>query len=197
MGILDVIFTGVGLSMDAAAVGAANGLAEPKMRWRKALLIALFFGAAQGIMPILGYYAGAIFASFVSRVAPYVALALLGFIGGKMIVEGIADIVKRRRGKETAPPKPITLPNLCLQTVATSIDALAVGISMLALDRAGEMSVNVFVSCAVIAACTFVISLAAVLLGRKFGNFLAGKAGLVGGVILVAIGLKIFLEGIL
>ena len=191
MGILEVLLTGVGLSMDAAAVGMTNGLNEPKMRLTKILLIALFFGVFQGIMPLIGYFAGTLFAEAVASIAPYVALVLLGFIGGKMIYEALK---KSKEEEETV--KNLGVGALTVQAIATSIDALAVGISLLALNGIGALKVNIFAACAIIAACTFVISLAAVFIGKKFGAVLADKAELIGGIILVAIGLKIFIEGV-
>ncbi len=191
MGILEVLLTGVGLSMDAAAVGMTNGLNEPKMRLTKILLIALFFGVFQGVMPLIGYFAGTLFAEAVASIAPYVALVLLGFIGGKMIYEALK---KSKEEEETA--KNLGVGALTAQAIATSIDALAVGISLLALNGIGALKVNIFAACAIIAACTFVISLAAVFIGKKFGAVLADKAELIGGIILVAIGLKIFIEGV-
>ena len=191
MGILEVLLTGVGLSMDAAAVGMTNGLNEPKMRLTKILLIALFFGVFQGVMPLIGYFAGTLFAEAVASVAPYVALVLLGFIGGKMIYEALK---KSKEEEETV--KNLSVGALTAQAIATSIDALAVGISLLALNGIGALKVNIFAACAIIAACTFVISLAAVFIGKKFGAVLADKAELIGGIILVAIGLKIFIEGV-
>ena len=191
MGILEVLLTGVGLSMDAAAVGMTNGLNEPKMRLTKILLIALFFGVFQGVMPLIGYFAGTLFAEAVASIAPYVALVLLGFIGGKMIYEAL----KKSKEEEEA-VKNLGVGALTVQAIATSIDALAVGISLLALNGIGALKVNIFAACAIIAACTFVISLAAVFIGKKFGAVLADKAELIGGIILVAIGLKIFIEGV-
>lgn len=191
MGILEVLLTGVGLSMDAAAVGMTNGLNEPKMRLTKILLIALFFGVFQGVMPLIGYFAGTLFAEAVASIAPYVALVLLGFIGGKMIYEAL----KKSKEEEEA-VKNLGVGALTVQAIATSIDALAVGISLLALNGIGALKVNIFAACAIIAACTFVISLAAVFIGKKFGTVLADKAELIGGIILVAIGLKIFIEGV-
>lgn len=191
MGIVEVLLTGVGLSMDASAVGMTNGLNEPKMRLTKILLIALFFGVFQGVMPLIGYFAGTLFAEAVASVAPYVALVLLGFIGGKMIYEALK---KNKEEEETV--KNLSVGALTVQAIATSIDALAVGISLLALDEIGALKVNIFAACAIIAACTFVISLAAVFIGKKFGTVLADKAELIGGIILVAIGLKIFIEGV-
>ena len=191
MGILEVLLTGVGLSMDAAAVGMTNGLNEPKMRLTKILLIALFFGVFQGVMPLIGYFVGTLFAEAVASIAPYVALVLLGFIGGKMIYEAL----KKSKEEEEA-VKNLGVGALTAQAIATSIDALAVGISLLALNGIGALKVNIFAACAIIAACTFVISLAAVFIGKKFGAVLADKAELIGGIILVAIGLKIFIEGV-
>lgn len=191
MGIVEVLLTGVGLSMDAAAVGMTNGLNEPKMRLTKILLIALFFGVFQGVMPLIGYFAGTLFAEAVASIAPYVALVLLGFIGGKMIYEALK---KSKEEEETF--KNLGVGALTVQAIATSIDALAVGISLLALNGIGALKVNIFAACAIIAACTFVISLAAVFIGKKFGAVLADKAELIGGIILVAIGLKIFIEGV-
>lgn len=194
MGILDVILTGVGLSMDAAAVGMTDGLNEPKMKLPKIFLIALFFGAFQGVMPLIGYYAGTLFAEAVASIAPYVALVLLGFIGGKMIFEAVKNI--KNKGEEESAPAVLSVKSLTVQAVATSIDALAVGISLLALDKTGALKINIFASVGIIAACTFVLSLAAVFIGKKFGKLLSDKAELVGGIILVAIGLKIFIEGV-
>lgn len=192
MGILEVLLTGVGLSMDAAAVSMTNGLNEPKMRIWKVLLIALFFGVFQGVMPLIGYFAGTLFAEAVASVAPYVALVLLGFIGGRMIYEAL----KKKQEEEEPADKNLSVSALTVQAIATSIDALAVGISLLALSESGALKINIFAACALIAACTFIISLAAVFIGKKFGAVLADKAELIGGIILVAIGLKIFIEGV-
>lgn len=144
MQLLDVLFTSVGLSMDASAVGMSNGLAEPEMKTPKVLLIALFYGVFQGIMPLIGYFASSLFADVVASVAPYVALILLGFIGGKMIFEAFK--------KSDEEHKSLSIPALLVQAVATSIDALAVGVSLLALESAGELALNVFVCCGIFAA---------------------------------------------
>lgn len=194
MGIIDILLTGVGLSMDAAAVSMTNGMNEPKMKLPKTLLIALFYGVAQGVMPLIGYYAGSLFATAVAKIAPWLALALLGFIGGKMIFEAICEL--KKNGEQPKEAKPLSLGSLAVQTLATSIDALAVGISLVALDKSGALAVNIFVAVSMIAASTFIISLLSVFVGKKFGELLSDKAELVGGLILVAIGLKIFIEGI-
>lgn len=194
MGIIDILLTGVGLSMDAAAVSMTNGMNEPKMKLPKILLIALFYGVAQGVMPLIGYYAGSLFATAVAKIAPWLALALLGFIGGKMIFEAICEL--KKNGEQPKEAKPLSLGSLAVQALATSIDALAVGISLVALDKSGALAVNIFVAVSMIAASTFIISLLSVFVGKKFGELLSDKAELVGGLILVAIGLKIFIEGI-
>lgn len=194
MGIIDILLTGVGLSMDAAAVSMTNGMNEPKMKLPKILLIALFYGVAQGVMPLIGYYAGSLFATAVAKIAPWLALALLGFIGGKMIFEAICEL--KKNGEQPKETKPLSLGSLAVQALATSIDALAVGISLVALDKSGALAVNIFVAVSMIAASTFIISLVSVFVGKKFGELLSDKAELVGGLILVAIGLKIFIEGI-
>lgn len=196
MGILDILLTGVGLSMDAAAVSMTNGMNEPKMKLPKILLIALFYGVAQGLMPLIGYYAGSLFAEAVAKIAPWIALVLLGFIGGKMIFEAIRAFKKKKNGEEAEEAKPLSIGALAAQAIATAIDALAVGVSLVALDKSGALAVNIFVAAAMIAVTTFVISLISVFIGKKFGELLSDKAELVGGLILVAIGLKIFIEGV-
>ena len=196
MGIIDILLTGVGLSMDAAAVSMTNGMNESKMKLPKILLIALFYGVAQGVMPLIGYYAGSLFATAVAKIAPWLALVLLGFIGGKMIFEAICELKKEKNGEQPKEAKPLSLGSLAVQALATSIDALAVGISLVALDKSGALAVNIFVAVSMIAASTFIISLVSVFIGKKFGELLSDKAELVGGLILVAIGLKIFIEGI-
>lgn len=196
MGILDILLTGVGLSMDAAAVSMTNGMNEPKMKLPKILLIALFYGVAQGLMPLIGYYAGSLFAEFVAKIAPWIALVLLGFIGGKMIFETICAFEKEKNGEEAEDAKPLSIGALAAQAIATAIDALAVGVSLVALDKSGALTVNIFVAASMIAATTFVISLISVFIGKKFGELLSDKAELIGGLILVAIGLKIFIEGV-
>ena len=190
MEIVDIILCALGLSMDATAVSLTDGMNEPKMKINKMLIIAAFFGVFQGVMPLIGYYAGSLFAEAVASIAPIVALVLLGFIGGRMIFES----VKKKNGNEELPVS-LGIKGIAVQAVATSIDALAVGISLLALDRAGSLALNIFITVGIIAATTFVLSLVALVLGKKFGKILSNKAELIGGIILVVIGLKIFIEG--
>ncbi len=190
MGILDIILTGVGLSMDAAAVGMTNGMHENKMKTGKILLIALFYALFQALMPLVGYFTASLFAEFIATIAPYVALVLLGFIGGKMIYEATHSECEGEC-------RPLTIPTLTVQAIATSIDALAVGITICASEAAGTLLVNPFVCFAIFFAITFALSVVAVILGKKIGEILADKAELIGGIILILIGLKIFVEGVI
>ena len=190
MGILEILLTSVGLSMDASAVGMTNGLNEPKMPLRKILLVALFYGLFQGLMPLVGYLCASIFAQAVASVAPYIALALLGFIGGKMIFEAC-------KKEEECEKKSLTIGTLTVQAIATSIDALAVGITLLAYDTIGTLALNVFLVCTIFCVVTFALTVGAIYIGKKVGSILADKAELVGGIILVCIGLKIFIEGVI
>lgn len=179
---------GVALAMDAFSVSLANGLSEPCMKKLRLLSIAFTFAAFQAIMPMIGWFCvttvKAYFEEF-QKFIPWIALVLLLFIGGKMLIEGI-------RGGEEIVCTRLTFGALMLQGVATSIDALSSGFTV---DGYSFIQALAFV--AVIATVTFVICTAGLLLGRKFGTKLAGRAGILGGVILIAIGIKIFAEGVI
>lgn len=190
MSVWEIVLLGIALSMDAVAVGMTNGMVEPQMRVRKALLVALFYGFFQFLMPVLGYYCGAAFASAVEKIAPWLSFGLLAFIGGKMIF----DCFK----KEETCAEPVGVKKLFVQALATSIDALAVGVSLLAASTsAAGLPFSVWLCALTIGAITFSLSAGAVFLGKKIGNRLADKAELVGGLILIAIGLKILIESFL
>lgn len=180
MSILEMLLIGVGLSMDACAVSMTNGMCY-KPKFRQSLLIALSFGAFQGLMPLIGYYAGSLFSAQVSAFDHWIALVLLGFIGGKMIWDGF------HHDEETS-VKPFGAGLLLMQAVATSIDALAVGVSFAAV------SANIYLAVSLIAATTFFLSIIAVKIGQWIGDKLNSKAEIFGGTILVLIGLKIFIE---
>ena len=200
MGIIDVILIGIGLSMDAVAVSVSNGIADSKMKWRKILLIAGAFGIFQGIMPFLGYLLGSVFARFISMIAPYLAFALLGFIGGKMIIEAIRDMKnpnKETLEEEGKAKEKLTIGILLIQAIATSIDAFAVGVNMACYESCGNMSIAVWLACIIIACITFILCTVAVLVGKKTGDVFSDKATLVGGIILVVIGIKMLIEGII
>ena len=179
---------GVGLAMDAFSVSLANGLNEPKMGKARMSLIAGVFAAFQAIMPMTGWLCVhtvvAYFQSF-QKFIPWIALALLGFIGGKMIWEGI-------RGGEGEERVGTGFGLLLVQGVATSIDALSVGFTI--SDYDWKMAL---VASLVIAAVTFAICLGGLAIGKRFGTKLAGKASILGGVILVFIGLEICISSFL
>lgn len=181
MTIVDIILIGIGLSMDAVAVSAISGMSIKAIRLNEALTIAFAFGLFQGIMPLLGFLAGSVFTRFMSTFAPWVALVMLGFVGGKMIWES------RHGGEEQPGVARFSFKVLLVQAVATSLDALAVGVSFAAVH------VDILWAASVIAAITFALSLGAVYIGRSFGCLLADKAELVGGIILVLIGIKMVL----
>ena len=177
---------GVGLAMDALSVSLANGLREAKMPRRKMCAVAGVFAVFQALMPLLGWLCVHTIVQYFrafERFIPWIALALLGWIGGKMLLEGL-------RGEES--PEEIGgvgLSALLVQGVATSIDALSVGFTIAEYD--GVMAL----ACAlIIALVTFVICLGGLAIGKKFGTHLAGKAGIMGGVILIFIGLEIFVS---
>lgn len=183
---------GVGLAMDACAVSMSNGLNEPQMRFGKATLIAATFGFFQALMPMIGWLCVSFvveqFEKFASWV-PYIALVLLVIIGGKMLFDGLKSGAE---SKDAA--KKLTVGVLLVQAVATSIDALSTGFSL--VDIAGTNVWWALLSVGIIAVVTFVICIASVYLGKKFGNKLGNKAQILGGVILIAIGLEIFITGV-
>lgn len=200
MGIAELLFVAIALSMDAFAVGMTNGMTDPKMKVQRVLLIALFYGGFQFLMPVLGYWSSNIFSDLIAKVAPWVSFLLLGFIGGKMLYDGIKEFLTSKNPpvapQETAVKK-LDLKTLTLQALATSIDALAVGVSFLALDTQGTLCLNIWLDGLIIGMVTFVLSVGAVYIGKAVGDKLADKATAVGGVVLLIIGLKILIEGLL
>ena len=182
------IMLGIGLAMDAFSVSLANGLNEPKMKTKKVLGVAGLFALFQGMMPMIGWVCVHTILQYFQvfeKLIPWIALLLLGFIGGKMLQEGL------RGGEEEEKPA-VGFKGLVVQGVATSIDALSVGFTI------AEYNWIMALACAaLIALVTFFICTAGVLIGKKFGTKLAGKASVFGGVILIVIGLEIFITGIL
>lgn len=182
------ILLGVGLAMDAFSVSLANGLNEPKMKRRKMCGIAGVFALFQALMPMLGWVCVhtivQYFKSF-EKLIPWIALGLLLFIGGKMLIEGI-----RNNGSDEENPG-VGLGALLVQGVATSIDALSVGFTI-----ADYGFVMALVCSIIIASVTFIICMAGLFIGRKFGTKLAGKASVLGGAILIFIGLEIWISGV-
>lgn len=183
------ILLGAGLSMDAFSVSLANGMNEAEMPKRKMFLVAGTFAFFQALMPMIGWLCVHTIVRYFQafeRFVPWIALALLVFIGGKMLLEG----VKNKDGGESSVK--VGFGGLLLQGVATSIDALSVGFTI------AEHTLPMALVCAfLIAAVTFGICFGGVFLGKKFGTKLAGKASVLGGVILILIGIEIFVVGII
>lgn len=188
--IFSSLMLGIGLAMDAFSVSLANGLGEPCMKKRKMTVIAATFAFFQALMPFIGWVCVhtvvQYFQSF-ERFIPWIALILLCLIGAKMILDGIHE--KSGCGEEGGAAR-LCLLTLLLQGVATSIDALSVGFQIASYDL-----LQAVVCALLIAAVTFFICLGGVALGKRFGTALAGKAGILGGSILIAIGVWIFIEG--
>lgn len=189
MFIINAVLFGVGLAMDAFSVSLANGLNEPKMKAKKMCLIAGIFAVFQTIMPLSGWgcvHAIAnLFASF-QKFIPFIALALLLYIGGGMLKDGI-------KNKDSEEEKPaVTIGALMLQGLATSIDALSVGFTISELNFNSALT-----EALIIGVVTFGICMGGLAIGKKFGTKLAGKATILGGVILIGIGLEIFISGII
>lgn len=188
MSFISLFVLALGLSMDAFAVSISNGICYPNAKKKEAILTAFMFGLFQGIMPLLGFFAGQTFSAYIESIDHWIALVLLSFIGGKMIFDAVKDL---RHPEAPACARPFTLKLLFFQAVATSIDALAVGVS-LALIR-----VNIWRAVVFISIITFLCCIIGVLIGKKFGYMLKDKAEIFGGVLLIALGIKIFLEHVL
>lgn len=188
MDVIEIILIGVGLSMDAFAVTISNMFVYRNLSRARMMLMPITFGLFQGIMPLIGYFAGTLFADTLSQYAGIISFLILGIIGGKMIWDAVheEEAVDEVEGAEHA--KTLTIPTLLLQGVATAIDALFVGVSFAA------MSVEPFASCSIIALTTFLCVLVALLIGRRFGTLLGERAAIVGGVVLILIGLKALLS---
>ena len=190
---INSILLGVGLAMDAFSVSIANGLNAPKMSRSMRIGIPLTFAAFQFIMPLIGWFCvRSVAEAFVSfqKAIPWIALALLVFIGGKMLIEGIrggdAKDAEKGSGSDLKPG------TLLMQGVATSIDALSVGFTIAEYRLARALA-----ACFIIGGVTFVICTCGLRIGRRFGSRLMGKASILGGVILIGIGIEIFVTGII
>ncbi len=187
MGIIELVFLSVGLAMDAFAVSICKGLEMPVTNYKRAGIIALFFGAFQAGMPVAGYLLGSRFQKYIESVDHWIAFALLALIGGQMVYEAFR---KDGGGQENKDGSSVfSIKQLIILAIATSIDALAVGITFALLK-----GTNIFLSAGMIGIITFIISFAGVVIGNKFGNKYERRAQLAGGIILIAIGLKILLE---
>ncbi len=183
MDIYTILLIGIGLAMDAFSVSVTDGIILKKPHLGQSAKIALFFGGFQFLMPILGYLLGSAFARYITAFDHWLAFGLLGFIGAKMIWEAFHE--KEECGEIKNPLDTYTL---FILAIATSIDALAVGITF------ATMAVSVIFASALIGIITFFICLLGVYLGSWFGNLLGNKAEITGGVVLIGIGVKILFE---
>ena len=177
----ELIVLAIGLSMDALAVSICKGLALPRAGWKECCIAGLWFGAFQALMPLLGYFLGSQFESLVTAIAPYIAFALLAFIGANMIRES-------RSGDEDAANDDFSVRAMIPLAIATSIDALAVGITFAFLVE------RIVPAVCLIGVITFLFSAAGVKLGNVFGTKYKSKAEFAGGVILILLGTKILLD---
>jgi len=184
MNLIELLILAVGLSMDALAVAICAGLTMPKATMKKALIVGLYFGLFQAGMPLIGYFAGSLFADRITAYDHWIAFALLCFLGGKMIFGSFKKEEAPGEAREASlgPKKMLPL------AIATSIDALAVGVSF------AFLRVSIAPAVAFIGVTTLAISMAGVKIGNVFGRRFKSKAELAGGVILVLIGIKILLE---
>ena len=186
MGITELILLSLGLAMDAFSVSVCKGLSMKKINYGGALVTALFFGGFQAAMPLIGYFLGSRFEQYISRYSHWVAFVLLGFIGGKMIFEVI------RGGEDSGSESEykLDIKELFILAIATSIDALAVGVVFAAQKD------SILLSVTAIGVITFALSLAGVVIGNRFGSKYEKKAELAGGIVLVLIGTKLLLDGL-
>jgi putative Mn2+ efflux pump MntP len=216
---------GVALAMDACAVGMTDGMSDSKMPLKQVLLIALFFGFFQFLMPLIGYFITGIvanaFLDTFEKISAWISFALLAFLGGRMIFECVSEWVAKKKQNnvcqtcfsdtdsvktsdtgtcltEKMEKKSFSIEKLFLQAIATSIDALAVGVTlqMAAISPEG-LSLGVWGATLLIGGTTFLLSVCAVYIGKFIGDKLADKAEFLGGVVLVAIGIKLLIEGLL
>ena len=194
--IINSVLLGVGLAMDAFSISIANGILEPNMRKSRMLKIAGVYAVAQFLMPLIGWFLvttlEGIFTSF-SKFIPWIALILLLFIGGKMVIEGIIERKGKKKDNEIKEDKPVKLTwgALIVQGVATSIDALSVGFTI------SDYSVlRAFAASFIIGIVTLVICLIGLIFGKKIGSKISSIATIIGGCILIFIGIEIFVKGI-
>ena len=187
--VFNSMLLGVGLAMDAFSVSLANGLNEPKMNRNKMALIASVFSIFQWLMPMIGWICLHTIVTYFTafeKIIPWIALLLLLFIGGKMLLEGIKD------DDEGDEKSKVGFSALIIQGIATSIDALSVGFT---IAEYGFLSA--FVCAVIIGVVTFIICFAGLMIGKRFGTRLASKASILGGIILIGIGIEIFIKGVL
>ena len=181
MGGLEILLISIGLAMDAFAVSICKGLSLKTMSWKKAIIVGLYFGFFQALMPLIGYFLGATFESVVTKVDHWIAFILLGIIGINMLKEAFGNDEENQNDK-------VDFKTMIILAIATSIDALAVGITF------AFLKVNMVIATIMIGIVTFAICVIGVKIGNKFGDKYERKAEVVGGLILIFIGIKILLE---
>ncbi|MDE6004603.1 MAG: manganese efflux pump MntP family protein [Oscillospiraceae bacterium] len=184
MNFLELLLTAIGVSMDAFAVSVTDGLCCKNLQKKQSLAIGLCFGFLQGLMPVIGFFLGQTFASYITAVDHYVALLLLGYIGGKMIFDAIADAKQ-----DNSELYDLNFKILFMQGIATSIDALAIGVSFSALAN-----IKIFPAAIEIMLITCIVSIIGVCFGKHLGKKFGSCALFTGGLILISLGIKIFLE---
>ena len=186
MGFVELLLIAVGLSMDAFAVSVCKGLCMKRLNMRQAVVIALFFGGFQAVMPLIGWALGTQFEAYITPVDHWIAFVLLGIIGGKMLWEAFHE--GDSDGVACPVDGKLDMRELTMMAIATSIDALAVGITF------AFLRVDIVVSVALIGVTTFALSLVGVAVGHRFGARYEKAATVTGGIVLILIGLKILLE---
>ena len=181
MGAIEILLISIGLAMDAFAVSVCKGLAMKKMSWKKAIIIGLYFGAFQAIMPTIGFSLGTTFERFITNVDHWIAFILLVGIGINMVKEAFNKESENRNDN-------VDVKTMLVLSIATSIDALAIGITFACLK------IHIVMPVITIGLITFIISVIGVKIGNRFGDKYEKKAEIMGGVILILLGIKILLE---
>jgi len=179
--VLEVVLIAIGLAMDAFAVSICKGLSMKKMSWKKAIVVGGYFGIFQGLMPVIGYFLGTTFESIVTKIDHWIAFGLLVFIGINMLKEAFGNETENCNDN-------VDFKTMIVLAIATSVDALAVGITFAFLKT------NIVLASLIIAIITFAVCLIGVKIGNKFGDKYERKAETVGGLILIFMGIKILLE---
>ena len=181
MGAIEILLISIGLAMDAFAVSVCKGLAMKKMSWKKAIIIGLYFGIFQAVMPVIGYFLGTTFERFITNVDHWIAFILLVGIGINMVKEAFDKESKNRNDD-------VDVKTMLVLSIATSIDALAIGITFACLK------IHIVMPVITIGLITFIISVIGVKIGNRFGDKYEKNAEIMGGVILILLGIKILLE---
>lgn len=181
MGITEILLISVGVAMDAFAVAICKGLAMKKINWRKVIIIGVYFGVFQALMPLLGYFLGTTFEQFITSIDHWIALVLLSSIGLNMIKESF-DKESDKCNDD------VDVKTMVILAIATSIDALAVGITFACLR------INIILPIISIGVITFILSVIGVIIGNRFGDKYKSKAEFAGGLLLILLGIKILLE---